>query len=116
MSSSLKPEEKDLLSACLSSNVFSPPFGVIVLGDMYASDEIRGTPSTMKRPALSGGRKLCGHQACHSANSTVIPSGPERNTSLRSWKSMTSFRSLTPLLVNRFTSASKSFTAKQMWL
>ena len=28
----------------------------------------------------------------HSASSTVTPSGPERKTSLRSWKCITSFR------------------------
>src|SRR5262245_33215591 len=55
-------------------------------------------------------------QACHSASSTVIPSGPVRNTNFLAWKSMTSFRRVTPWLVNRFTSASKSVTAKQIWL
>src|SRR5574340_1286535 len=45
-----------------------------------------------------------------------MPSGPASKTCFRSWKSMTSFRSWTPLAFSLATSASRSSTAKQTWL
>src|SRR5262245_23710196 len=51
-----------------------------------------------------------------SDSSTVIPSGPRRNTSLRPWKSSTSVRAAIPAARSRPSSLSRSSTAKHTWL
>src|SRR5262245_10481778 len=95
-------------------------------------DCCRTPPLSRGRRAKRGGDRKRAKRACdrrlqrlvrryprlrsHSASSTVMPSGPERKTSFRPWKSMTSFRSRTPATSSFATSVARSSTAKQTWL
>ena len=72
-------------------------------------------PRCSAKPA-QGRRAGPADAQCHSASSTVMSSGPRRKTILRLWNCMTSLRSFTPAAVSLATSASRSSTAKQMWL